>query len=183
MTAAKKKPSGPRVIAIANQKGGVGKSTTSVSLGAAIAEAGHTVLVVDLYPQGNASTGLGIKPDDRGTTIYDMLVSEAPIDTAITPTAVTGLSAVSSTIDLAGGELSWSASSPGSCGSQKAPAAGDGRALRVRLPRLSTISRLADRQCVGGGSRAHHGLMRVLRLGGSRSIAEECRSGSAEHQS
>jgi chromosome partitioning protein len=109
MTAAKKKApkqtSGARVIAIANQKGGVGKSTTTVSIGAAMAEAGHPVLVIDLDPQGNASTGMGIKHEDRGTTIYEILVAEAPIEDAITPTVVEGLDAVPSTIDLAGAEI------------------------------------------------------------------------------
>ena len=109
MTAAKKKasqrPAGARVIAIANQKGGVGKSTTTVSIGAAMAEEGHPVLVIDLDPQGNASTGMGIKHEDRRTTIYEILVAEAPIEQAITPTVVKGLDAVPSTIDLAGAEI------------------------------------------------------------------------------
>lgn len=96
---------GARVIAIANQKGGVGKSTTTVSLGACLAEAGHPVLVIDLDPQGNASTGMGIRHEDRGTTIYDVLVSEASLEDAIVHTAVPGLDAVPSTIDLAGAEI------------------------------------------------------------------------------
>ena len=66
-----------RVIAIANQKGGVGKSTTAVSLGAALAELGQEVLVVDLDPQGNASTGMGIKHEARDVTVYDVLATEA----------------------------------------------------------------------------------------------------------
>ncbi len=93
------------MIAIANQKGGVGKSTTAVSLGAALAEAGKSVLVVDLDPQGNASTGLGIRHDARDVTIYEVLVSEAPMDQAVVPTAVERLFAVPSTIDLAGAEI------------------------------------------------------------------------------
>ena len=94
-----------RIIAIANQKGGVGKSTTAVSLGAALAEAGHRVLVVDLDPQGNASTGMGVKHDARETTIYDVLSSEASIRDALVPSAVEGLDGVPSTIDLAGAEI------------------------------------------------------------------------------
>ena len=94
-----------RVIAIANQKGGVGKSTTAVSLGAALAENGHRVLVVDLDPQGNASTGLGIRHEARETTVYDVLASEASIEEAVVQTQVPGLSAVPSTIDLAGAEI------------------------------------------------------------------------------
>ncbi|MGH7425448.1 MAG: ParA family protein, partial [Candidatus Methylomirabilales bacterium] len=66
-------PQGSRVIAIANQKGGVGKSTTAVNLGAALAARGRRILVVDLDPQGNASTGLGIGPEQRKVTTYDLL--------------------------------------------------------------------------------------------------------------
>ena len=75
------------IIAIANQKGGVGKSTTAVSLGAALADLGYRVLVVDLDPQGNASTGMGIRHEAREITVYDVIVAEAPIDDAIVPTA------------------------------------------------------------------------------------------------
>jgi chromosome partitioning protein len=94
-----------RIIAIANQKGGVGKSTTAVSLGAALAEDGHRVLVLDLDPQGNASTGMGIRHETRDVTVYDVLATEAGIDDAIVETPVPGLDAVPSTIDLAGAEI------------------------------------------------------------------------------
>jgi chromosome partitioning protein len=94
-----------RVIAVANQKCGVGKSTTAVSLGAALAELGHKVLVVDLDPQGNASTGLGIRHDARQVTVYDVLAAEAPIDGAIVETPIENLFAIPSTIDLAGAEI------------------------------------------------------------------------------
>jgi chromosome partitioning protein len=94
-----------RIIAVANQKGGVGKSTTAVSLGAALAELGHRVLVVDLDPQGNASTGLGIRHEARQVTVYDVLAAEAPIEGAIVSTPVQNLWAVPSTIDLAGAEI------------------------------------------------------------------------------
>ena len=94
-----------RVIAIANQKGGVGKSTTAVSLGAALAEDGFRVLVVDLDPQGNASTGMGIRHDARVVTVYDVVVAEASIESAIVQSTVKGLDAVPSTIDLAGAEI------------------------------------------------------------------------------
>jgi chromosome partitioning protein len=98
--------SGPaRIVAIANQKGGVGKSTTAVSLGAALAENGFHVLVVDLDPQGNASTGMGIRHEARDVTVYDVIVAEAPVESAIVSTAVQGLDAVPSTIDLAGAEI------------------------------------------------------------------------------
>ncbi len=98
-------PRTTRIIAVANQKGGVGKSTTAVSLGAALAELGSKVLVVDLDPQGNASTGLGIRHDARDVTVYDVLAAEAPIDGAIMATSIPGLSAIPSTIDLAGAEI------------------------------------------------------------------------------
>jgi len=94
-----------RVIAVANQKGGVGKSTTAVSLGAALAEMGRRVLVVDLDPQGNASTGMGIRHDERRVTVYDVLASDAPIMEAVVQTPVPNLFGVPSTIDLAGAEI------------------------------------------------------------------------------
>ncbi|HEX6208779.1 MAG TPA: ParA family protein [Actinomycetota bacterium] len=96
---------GGRIIAVANQKGGVGKSTTAVNLGAALAESGARVLVVDMDPQGNASTGLGISPQDREITTYQVLAAGLPAARAIMATAVEGLSAITSTIDLAGAEI------------------------------------------------------------------------------
>jgi chromosome partitioning protein len=98
-------PGRARVIAIANQKGGVGKSTTAVSLGAALADIGYRVLVADLDPQGNASTGMGIRHDAREVTVYDVVVSEAHIARAIVHTPVDRLHAVPATIDLAGAEI------------------------------------------------------------------------------
>jgi chromosome partitioning protein len=94
-----------RMIAIANQKGGVGKTTTAVNLGAALANLGQVVLVVDLDPQGNASTGLGIDHSVRTTTTYNVIMSGAEIQEAIQTTEVPGLSAIPSTIDLAGAEI------------------------------------------------------------------------------
>ncbi|MGH2723580.1 MAG: ParA family protein [Actinomycetota bacterium] len=94
-----------RIVAIANQKGGVGKSTTAVNLGAAIAELGKKVLVVDLDPQGNASTGLGIEPGSRGVGTYQILAAGLPASEAVHETAMAGLWAIPSTIDLAGAEI------------------------------------------------------------------------------
>jgi chromosome partitioning protein len=94
-----------RIIAIANQKGGVGKSTTAVSLGASLADLGYRVLVIDLDPQGNASTGMGIRHEARETTVYDVIVAESPIVDAIVQTPVERLHALPSTIDLAGAEI------------------------------------------------------------------------------
>ena len=83
----------------------MGKSTTAVSLGASLAELGYRVLVVDLDPQGNASTGLGIRHEEREVTVYDVLADEAPIEGAIVPTPIDNLFAIPSTIDLAGAEI------------------------------------------------------------------------------
>ena len=95
----------PRVVAIANQKGGVGKTTTTVNLGAALAELGFRVLVLDLDPQGNASTGLGLNPRDVEGSVYDVLLSDATLDDIIEPTSLKNLFVAPATIDLAGAEI------------------------------------------------------------------------------
>ena len=95
----------PRVLAIANQKGGVGKTTTAINLGTALAAIGETVLIVDLDPQGNASTGLGIERRDQRTSTYDVLAANRPMREAIVPTAVPRLHIAPSTLDLSGLEL------------------------------------------------------------------------------
>jgi chromosome partitioning protein len=94
-----------RVMAVANQKGGVGKSTTAVNIGAYLALAGARVLVVDLDPQGNASTGLGLEHREIEPSIYDVLTGEAPMAAAIRATSVANLHILPSTIDLAGAEV------------------------------------------------------------------------------
>ena len=96
---------GPRVIVLANQKGGVGKTTTAVNLATALAAIGEEVLLVDLDPQGNASTGLGIEPEARTHSTYDILTGQASLDDAWLPTAVPRLSIVASTLDLLGVEM------------------------------------------------------------------------------
>ena len=95
----------PRVLAIANQKGGVGKTTTAVNLGAALADLGFRVLVVDLDPQGNATTGLGISHRNVEGTIYDVIMNDTPVEDCVEPTTVRNLFVVPATIDLAGAEI------------------------------------------------------------------------------
>jgi chromosome partitioning protein len=94
-----------RIMAVANQKGGVGKTTTTVNMGAALAELGHRVLIVDLDPQGNATTGLGINYRVLDHTMYDVLLSGLPIDDCIEPTEVKGLFVAPASLDLAGAEI------------------------------------------------------------------------------
>src|SRR6201747_2100511 len=95
----------PRIISLANQKGGVGKTTTAINLGTALAAIGERVLIVDLDPQGNASTGLGIDRRSRNVSTYDVLIGEAPLRDAVVPTAVPRLHIAASTMDLSGLEL------------------------------------------------------------------------------
>jgi len=95
----------PRVIAIANQKGGVGKTTTTVNLGAALAELGYRVLVVDLDPQGNATSGLGIDSRNYESSMYDVVMREAPLEDCIEPTSVQNLFLTPANINLAGVEI------------------------------------------------------------------------------
>lgn len=95
----------PRILAVANQKGGVGKTTTAVNLGAALAELGFRVLVVDLDPQGNATTGLGINHRNVEGSIYDVIMNDASIDDCVEPTSLRNLFVVPATIDLAGAEI------------------------------------------------------------------------------
>ncbi len=95
----------PRVLAIANQKGGVGKTTTAINLGTGLAAVGERVLLIDIDPQGNASTGLGLPRSARSSSIYDVLISEAPLSAVTVPSSVPGLDLVPADADLSGVEI------------------------------------------------------------------------------
>jgi chromosome partitioning protein len=129
----------PRVLSLANQKGGVGKTTTAINLGTALAAIGERVLIVDLDPQGNASTGLGIDRKDRERSTFDVLVGESDLQSTVRETAVPGLHIAPSTMDLSGLELSLATEKD--------------RAFRLRnaLGKLSRPLRDAEGKLASGG--------------------------------
>jgi chromosome partitioning protein len=93
------------LLAVANQKGGVGKTTTAINLGASFADLGYRTLIVDLDPQANASTGLGIDPRTLEHSLYDVLMHDVPLDDAVEPTALRNLFVAPASLDLAGAEI------------------------------------------------------------------------------
>ena len=95
----------PRVLAVANQKGGVGKTTTTINLAACLADIGYRVLVVDLDPQANATTGLGIDPRSISASMYDVILRDVPMQECALPTQMAGLRVAPSSLDLAGAEI------------------------------------------------------------------------------
>lgn len=99
------RPRLPRIISVANQKGGVGKTTTAINLGAALADEGFNVLLVDLDPQGNASTGLGVEPEARDYTTYDLLLEGAELKDVLKRTSVEGLLLAPATTDLSSADI------------------------------------------------------------------------------
>ncbi|MDC4919990.1 AAA family ATPase, partial [Acinetobacter baumannii] len=94
-----------KIIAITNQKGGVGKTTTSVNLGACLAYIGKRVLLVDIDPQGNATSGIGVEKADVDQCVYDILVDDADVKDVIKTTSVENLDVIPATIQLAGAEI------------------------------------------------------------------------------
>ena len=95
----------PKIVAVANQKGGVGKTTTTINLAAALAEIGKQILIIDLDPQGNSSTGLGIQPDRRQLTTFELLLEDIDLKSVILETDVENLSIVPATVDLSSADI------------------------------------------------------------------------------
>jgi cellulose biosynthesis protein BcsQ len=170
------------IVALANQKGGVGKSTTAINLAAALAFQGQRVLIVDLDPQGNATSGLGVDRSAITHSVYDVLLKDIPIEDAIEPTSVKNLFVVPATIDLAGAEIELvpAFSREGRLKAALATITADFRVIFIDCP----PSGAAYRQCADGCRRGPHpDPVRVLRPGGFEPAFEQCRIGQKAAQS
>ena len=172
----------PRVIAVANQKGGVGKTTTTINVGACLAELGQRTLIIDLDPQGNASTGLGIENRGLETSMYHVLMHEVPLENCIEPTDVKGLFVAPASLDLAGAEIELVPAFSRETRLRRAIEAVD-RRLRLRPHRLPAVARPAHRQRAQRGPRgAGADPVRVLRPRGSRAAAAQRRPRAPQPQ-
>ena len=172
----------PRIIAVANQKGGVGKTTTTINVGACLAELGQRTLIIDLDPQGNASTGLGIENRGLETSMYHVLMHEVPLENCIEPTDVKGLFVAPASLDLAGAEIelvpAFSRETRLQAGDRRRA-----RRLRLRAHRLPAVARPAHRQRSQRGPRgARPDPVRVLRAGGPRAAAAQRRPRAPQPQ-
>jgi chromosome partitioning protein len=163
-------PQPPRVIAIANQKGGVGKTTTAINLGTALAAIGEQVLILDLDPQGNASTGLGLDRRSRRYSTYDVLMGEATLRDVVLLTAVPRLSIAPSTLDLpaSNSKSARTASAPSAAYRAGAVARASRRRRHLCADRLPAVAS-ADRQRHGCGGRDPGAV--AVRVPASRTVA------------
>ena len=177
-------PRHPRILSLANQKGGVGKTTTAINLGTALAAIGERVLIVDLDPQGNASTGLGIDRRNRNCSTYDVLIGEAPLREAVVPTAVPRLHIAASTMDLSGLELELGIDArprvpPARCDRRAEHQRRAGDRLHLCADRLPAVAQSSHRQRDGGvGCDPGAAAMRVLRARRSVAIAADGGAGA-----
>ena len=170
------------MIAVANQKGGVGKTTTTINLGACLAELGQRMLIIDLDPQGNASTGLGIENRGLETSMYHVLMHDVPLENCIEPTDVKGLFVAPASLDLAGAEIELVPAFSRETRLRRAIEAVH-RRLRLRADRLPAVARPAHRQRAERRPRgARADPVRVLRPRGPRPAAAQRRPGAPQPQ-
>jgi hypothetical protein len=171
-----------RILAVTNQKGGVGKTTTAINLGAALARLNKRVLIVDLDPQGNASTGLGIVPSSRMLTTYDLLVDDASLRDIVLPTQFDGLFIAPATTDLSSTDVDLvdHENRVGCCARASRCA---GHVLRRHPDRLPAVAQPSDGQCAGGGGcRAGAASDGVLRIGGVVATSDDRSAGARKRQ-